>query len=88
MNEKEWKEWFEQNFLDGDPIQKGQMLSSEECLEAVMETQRLERERIRRIVKSRLAILDTLFVSTQGIKQDETASKINELNDLLSKLYG
>lgn len=27
--------WFEQNYLDGDKIQDGQMLSSKECLEAL-----------------------------------------------------
>jgi len=79
MNEKEWKEWFEQNFLDGDPIQKGQMLSSEECLEAVMETQRLERERIRRIIESEF---NAIVFDRMGI-----ASSTHDFKDLiLSKL--
>lgn len=37
MQDTKYKEWFEANFLDGDKIQKGQMLSSEECFEAVSE---------------------------------------------------
>ena len=28
-------EWFEANYLDGDKVQEGQMLSSKECLEAI-----------------------------------------------------
>lgn len=31
------KKWFEENFLDGDKIQDGQMLSSEFCFDAIME---------------------------------------------------
>lgn len=50
------------------------------------EAQRREKERICGIIKSRLATLYTLFDSTRGITQDETASKVNELNYLLSKL--
>lgn len=32
---EENKNWFEQNYLDGDKIQDGQMLSSEECFESI-----------------------------------------------------
>ena len=31
------KKWFEQNYLDGDKIQKGQMIASDECFDAVRE---------------------------------------------------
>jgi len=41
----ELKEWFEANYLDGDKIQKGQILSSEECFNAI--TQALAEERVR-----------------------------------------
>lgn len=33
--DREEKKWFEANFLDGDEIQSGQMLSSEECFETI-----------------------------------------------------
>ena len=36
---EETKNWFEQNYIDGDKIQDGQMLSSQECLDAVLELQ-------------------------------------------------
>ena len=29
------KEWFEQNYLDGDKVQDGQTLASSECLDAI-----------------------------------------------------
>ena len=32
---EEIKQWFEANYLDGDKVQKGQILSSEECLNAI-----------------------------------------------------
>ena len=35
MTHKEIKKWFEANYLDGDEVQDGQMLSSETCLEAL-----------------------------------------------------
>ena len=35
MTKKELKQWFEANYLDGDVIQDGQMISSEECFNAV-----------------------------------------------------
>lgn len=35
FEERKIKEWFEQNYLDGDKIQDGQMLSSSECFNAV-----------------------------------------------------
>jgi len=31
------KKWFEENYLDGDKIQDGQMLSSAYCFEAIQE---------------------------------------------------
>ena len=34
-NKTEAKIWFEQNYLDGDKIQEGQMLSSSECFDAL-----------------------------------------------------
>ena len=43
---KEIKKIFEENFLDGDKIQNGQMLSSKECLEAIEFFLQRERERI------------------------------------------
>lgn len=36
-NKMRFEIWFETNFLDGDKIQDGQMLSSKQCFEAVME---------------------------------------------------
>lgn len=35
MTTERIEEWFSANYLDGDDVQKGQMLSSEECLDAV-----------------------------------------------------
>ena len=83
MNEKKW--W--QTFVIEPENWAGEWwVKADHLPDIIAEAERRERKRIRGIVKSRLAILDTLFASTQGIKQDETASKINELNDLLSKL--
>jgi hypothetical protein len=45
------KEWFEANYLDGDKIQEGQLLSSKICFEAVSEAQRREREKIRKMIE-------------------------------------
>lgn len=50
--EQEVKRWFEENYLDGDEIQGGQMISSEECFEAVKEVAFQERNRIVEIVKN------------------------------------
>jgi hypothetical protein len=33
--ENELKRWFEANYLDGDEIQEGQMLSAQECFDAL-----------------------------------------------------
>ena len=44
---KNLKQWFEQNYLDGDQVQEGQMLSSAQCLEALQE----QREKILEEVK-------------------------------------
>jgi len=41
------KEWFEANYLDGDKIQDGQMLSSKLCFEAVEEAQKAKMEEIK-----------------------------------------
>ena len=30
------QKWFEANYLDGDDIQTGQMLSTEECFDAIL----------------------------------------------------
>lgn len=35
MEKEDLKKWFEVNYLDGDEIQGGQTLSSEECFDAV-----------------------------------------------------
>jgi hypothetical protein len=36
MTNKYLRAWFECNYLDGDSIQKGQMISSKECWDAVI----------------------------------------------------
>ena len=36
MTSPDIKQWFEANYLDGDKVQEGQMLSSSFCLEAVI----------------------------------------------------
>lgn len=35
-SEEKIKEWFEQNYLDGDKMQNGQVLVSFECYEAIL----------------------------------------------------
>ncbi len=35
MENKKEKDWFEANYLDGDKIQDGQILSSKECFDAL-----------------------------------------------------
>jgi len=35
LQEEELRGWFEANYLDGDKIQDGQTLSSEECFDAI-----------------------------------------------------
>ena len=45
-NQEEIKEWFESNYLDGDKIQDGQMLSSKECLDALYSLLAKKREEI------------------------------------------
>lgn len=37
METQHIEEWFSANYLDGDKVQGGQMISSEECLGAVRE---------------------------------------------------
>ncbi len=45
MNKKQTiREWFEANYLDGDKIQDGQMLSSAECLNALLRLSLEKRE--------------------------------------------
>lgn len=47
MTNKAIKEWFEANYLDGDKVQKGQMLSSEESLNVALEAYRLGQQDMR-----------------------------------------
>jgi hypothetical protein len=46
MTFEENKKWFEENFLDGDKIQKGQMMSSQQAFEVVIEALKEQREKI------------------------------------------
>lgn len=54
--EKNLKSWFEANFLDGDLIQRGQMISSEECFriacEAHLEGRKAQMKDCAALVKS------------------------------------
>ena len=43
----ELKKWFEENYLDGDKVQVGQMLSSSECLDALSSRDTYWKERVR-----------------------------------------
>ena len=47
----ELKKWFEENYLDGDKVQVGQMLSSSECLDALSSRDTYWKERVREIIK-------------------------------------
>ena len=47
---EELKKWFEVNYLDGDEIQDGQTLSSQECFEALAQQQSELLERVKEIV--------------------------------------
>ena len=42
----ELKKWFEENYLDGDKVQVGQMLSSSECLDALSSRDTYWKERV------------------------------------------
>ncbi len=42
----DYKKSFEANYLDGDKVQDGQMLSSETCLEAIKDALSEQRERM------------------------------------------
>ena len=46
------KEWFEANFLDGDKVQGGQMLSSSFCLEAIKDAVENATERCAEIAEA------------------------------------
>jgi hypothetical protein len=50
---KDIKQWFEANYLDGDKIQDGQMLSSEFCLEAIKEALQQDRQQLVRRIEKR-----------------------------------
>ena len=47
------KKWFEENYLDGDKIQGGQMLSSETCFEAITLSVEAKEKEIRELLKTR-----------------------------------
>ena len=55
---EELKKWFEANYLDGDSVQKGQMLSSEVCLEALTAAYTLGRQH--EIEELSALVIDTL----------------------------
>jgi len=45
------KQWFEENFLDGDLVQDGQTLSSKECLDALTQQEELHRKELESILE-------------------------------------
>lgn len=76
---KDYKKWFEENFLDGDKIQEGQMLSASECLEAIKQGAREERERLR--IQIEREVVDPLLDTSK--KQFGTNEAIKALRDNL-----
>ena len=47
----ELKKWFEENYLDGDKVQVGQMLSSSECLDALSSRDTYWKERVLAVIE-------------------------------------
>jgi hypothetical protein len=52
------KKWFETNYLDGDKIQDGQMLSSEECFDAIKSSLEAQRQAIDKEWRGRIEVIE------------------------------
>jgi uncharacterized protein YaaR (DUF327 family) len=75
--QEETKQWFEANYLDGDVVQDGQILSSEECLKALLAYEEKVRERAREIAYKAFhegvsAGMDEYRTSCGGKRWEET----------------
>ncbi len=78
MTTKEIKKWFEENYLDGDEVLKGQMLSSNLCFEAIRQALREQR------IDVKLLILDEIGIAhREGVPTSRLTSLFNKLNDRL-----
>jgi len=81
------KKWFEANYLDGDEIQGGQMLSSEECLDAVHSAQTRLLEGIVKMAESRIESLKNMEKLSQNEKDKAFFNgQAFALSDIISKL--
>lgn len=56
-NEQQLREWFEANYLDGDKIQEGQVISSAECFEAL----KAYRQKMIEEIENRIPIGDYMY---------------------------
>ena len=78
MTIQEIKKWFEENYLDGDEIQEGQMLSSSFCFEAIKQALREQRIDVKGL------ILDEIKIAhKEGTPTSRLTSLFNKIYDRL-----
>ncbi len=80
MENKKEKDWFEANYLDGDKIQDGQILSSKECFDALKNYKH-------KLLQSIVEEIDSEYEIAKNTKEFMQRSKWNEaLDSIKAKL--
>ena len=83
------KEWFEANYLDGDKVQKGQMLSSSECLEAITTAKREALQEVAGGIFNRCNQLRMEIANQEeehGLVDTSTLDRLNEAEKMYAEL--
>ncbi len=75
------KRWFEANYFDGDEVQEGQMLSSEECLDALLSHEEKVVARVIEKIKEE-HLLTNEWSMTETIRNTEVRSILETVSSL------
>lgn len=78
------KEWFEANYLDGEKIQDGQMLSSKECFDALAHQQSAVLETVRKMIEKKKVTNDFAKRHPESYKYE--LGWDSALDDIISSL--